>query len=121
MSELIKIKQVENLSTELAKIPQIEQLATDASLLAAEAKTGLDAISKGSTRVMQTFKNIVANANAKVNLQLSNPITSDQDVQLFINGVLVHKIIPTIGSDVIEFSVPYSVDINDSVVIYYSI
>lgn len=121
MSEFVKIKQVENLASELAKIALVEQLAIDAGTLAAEAKSGLDGLSQGSARVKQTFKSLVATANTKVNLQLSKPITNDQDIQLFINGVLVFKITATVGSDQVEFTVPYPIDATDTVVIFYSI
>lgn len=122
MGELVKIKQVENLQAELDKIATVEQLAKDAGELAAEAKldAATAASAKNSTRVKETIKGIVSHPSAKIQLQLSSTIANDQDVQVFINGILITKLTAELGTDMVEFSVPYSIDATDSVIIYYS-
>jgi tRNA uridine 5-carbamoylmethylation protein Kti12 len=122
MGELVKIKQVENLQTELDKIATVEQLAKDAGELAAAAKleAAAAASAKNSSRVKETIKGIVSHANTKIQLQLSGTIANDQDVQVFVNGVLISKLTAELGTDIVEFSVPYSIDATDSVIIYYS-
>ncbi len=122
MGELIKIKQVENLQTELDKIATVEQLAKDAGDLAAAAKldAAAAASAKSSSRVKETIKGIVSHPNTKIQLQLSGTIANDQDVQVFVNGVLITKLTAELGTEIVEFSVPYSIDATDSVIIYYS-
>lgn len=121
MSEFVQIKQVENLADQLAKIPVIKQLAEDASTIANEVNTALQNLKISGARSKEVFSGISSPANTKIQIQLSSPISNDQDIQVFFNGVLILKNNVTIGSDIIEFMVPYATDPTDHIIVYYII
>lgn len=117
MGEFVKIKQIDGLGNQLDGLTSTSQQAL---AIAIEVKNSMGNTGTIQNKAKEQFNGIFAKEFEPVSLKLSYPITDPATVQVFFNGVLVENVKINPGDILVQISVPYLTELDDTIIVYYT-
>ena len=117
MGEFVKIKQIDGLGKQLDSLTSTSQQALTIAIEVKDAMGNTGAI---LNKAKEQLNGIFAKEYEPVSLKLSYPITDPAAVQVFFNGVLVENIKSNPGDSLVQISVPYITEPDDTIIVYYT-
>lgn len=120
MPELVKIKQVENLESEIANIQSAINTANAAMQMVSNLNTIIAGISLPYPKGKETFKGLSAIAGDMIPITLAFKVVEEFAVMVFVNGIHIEKVNIIVGSDRIEFNLPFDLATHDTIIVYYT-
>jgi hypothetical protein len=120
MPELVKIKQVENLETEIANIQTAINTANAAMQMVADLNTFIDSLALLYPRAKEFFSGMTAITGEAIPILLENKVKEEFEVMVFVNGIHVEQLAVVVGSDRIEFKLPFELGSHDTIIVYYT-
>lgn len=117
MGEFVKIKQIDGLGKQLDSLTSTSQQAL---AIAIEVKDAMGNTGAIQNKAKEQFNGIFAKEYEAISLKLSFPITDPATVQVFFNGVLVENVKSNPGDTLVQISVPYITEPDDTIIVYYT-
>ena len=117
MGEFVKIKQIDGLGKQLDSLNSTSQQALAIVIEVKDAMGNTGAI---QNKAKEQFSGIFAKEYEAISLKLSFPITDPATVQVFFNGVLVENVKSITGESLVQISVPYLTEPDDTIIVYYT-
>ncbi len=120
MPELVKIKQVENLETQIANIQTAISTANAAMQMVADLNTLLSSISLPFPQGKEKFSGLSALTGEVIPITVAYKVAEESAVMVFVNGIHVEQLGVVVGSDRIEFKLPFDLTSHDTIIVYYT-
>lgn len=117
MGEFVKIKQIDGLGKQLDGLTATSQQAL---AIAIEVKDAMGNTGSIQNKAKEQFGGIFAKEFEAISIKLSFPITDPATVQVFFNGVLVQNVKCNAGNNIVQISVPYITEPDDTIIVYYT-
>jgi hypothetical protein len=120
MPELVKIKQVENLETEIASIQTAINTANAAMQMVSDLNSLLSGITLPFPKGKEVFTGITALTGEVIPITVAFKVVEESAVMVFVNGIHVEQLNVVVGSDRIEFKLPFDLTSHDTIIVYYT-